>query len=107
MPEGTGLIYNTVHAEQGDSLEVPRDIDLYKNFKEETDMESVAEKLIDQGFTVTGREKKESGEYGLSLTLNTTPELDNINRVTSGILRIIEDRDAAFDGWGCPVTRSA
>ncbi len=53
MPEGTGLIYNTVHAEQGDSLEVPRDIDLYKNFKEETDMESVAEKLIDQGFTVT------------------------------------------------------
>ncbi len=92
--------------QQGDSLTELREIDFYIYFKEESDMDSVAEKLTEQGFTVASREKRENGVYGLSLALEMPPELNNINRVTSGILRVLEDCEASFDGWGCPVTRS-
>ncbi len=91
--------------QQSDSLTEPREIDFYIYFKEESDMDSVAEKLTEQGFTVASREKRETGVYGLSLTLEMAPELNNINRVTSGILRVLEDCEASFDGWGCPVSR--
>jgi hypothetical protein len=89
----------------GDALSEPREIDFFIRFKKESDIDGVAEKLLEQGFTEAGRGKTENGEYGLSLTLNAIPELPIINNITSEILSILAYTGAAYDGWACAVVR--
>ncbi len=91
--------------QNGDHLIIPREIDFFIYFKKESDMGNVAEKLLEQGFAEMSREKTENGDYGLSLTLNMVPDMNDINMVTSGILSLLENIDATFDGWGCTVVK--
>jgi regulator of RNase E activity RraB len=89
--------------QNGDALTEPREIDFSIRFKKESDIDGVAEKLLEQGFTEAGRGKTENGEYGLSLTLNAIPELTIMNKITSQILSLLAYSDATYDGWGCAV----
>ena len=91
--------------QNGDLLTATRKIDFYIHFKNEADVDSVGEKLLAQGFIEASREKSENGEYKLIMTLEATPDLNNINKVTSGILSVLLSVDAVLDGWGCAVIK--
>jgi len=87
----------------GDDFKTPREIDFFIDFKSEEFIESVAEKLTAQGFSEDSRNKAESGNYSLQLTLKGIPTHDWINGVTSDIISLLEGTDGYFDGWGCHI----
>jgi regulator of RNase E activity RraB len=89
----------------GDDLTTPREVDFYIRFQNEKDIDPIAAELTRRGLTEAGREQTEVGDYGLSMVLMMSPDLDSVNGITSDILALLEDVDAEFDGWGCTVVK--
>ena len=91
--------------EQGDALTAPREIDFSIEFQNESDIDGVAAKLVEQGFSVRSRVQDEDGFFSLELTLEAVPTLDNITEITEGIISLLDGVDATFDGWGCEIVK--
>jgi len=90
---------------QGEAFAKSRDIDFYIYFAGDTQIQSVSDKLSEQGFAEVSRDKTDDGEYCLHLTQDAIPTFNYMNEVTESILTLLDDTDGYFDGWGCPILK--
>ena len=91
--------------QQGEAFTKARPIDFYMYFETEKHIQSISDKLSEQGFVEAYRGKDDAEEYLLHLTLSAIPTFNYMNNITESIVDMLEDTDGYFDGWGCPVLK--
>ena len=84
----------------GDSLTQPRDIDFCCDFPSERYIQKVSDILQQQGFTETGRNRTQNGDYLLELVLVDIPSFEKISELTRAVLDALDGTDGNFNGWG-------
>ena len=87
----------------GESFKKPRDMSFSIYFSSTDHIQAVSEKLQKFGFHEAGRGTNEKGEYSLDLKRKGVPDIDNITKLTNGILDALEGTDGYFDGWSSSI----
>lgn len=83
---------------QGDEASLPRPVDHFIEYEDVAPAALLAS-LKDLGFEVT-----DTGE-GLECSKVHDVELENVHEITMALSELAEEHDAAYSGWGCPVTK--
>ena len=95
--------------QNGDKLEVPREIDHFIYFKTAEQQQGFAKEAQEKGFTVLlndeedARTRAAEGQaypYTVQATGKDSPE--NINNIVWDIMDLAEPFEGDYDGWGCP-----
>jgi Regulator of ribonuclease activity B/Family of unknown function (DUF695) len=84
--------------QQGDEASLPRPVDHFVEYENEAPA-ALIEALKGLGFDVT-----DTGE-ALECSKVHDVELANVHEITCALTELADEHDAAYSGWGCPVTK--
>jgi hypothetical protein len=98
-------------AEQGDCHELPRKIEHWLYFADEISRAACRDTLVAIDFLVEdeGMSEEDSAALPFALVVSRTDSVDShtINGITLELQRLAGEYCARYDGWECPVVRSA
>ena len=94
--------------QEGDSLDKPRRVDHFANFKNADDREAFVAAATAIGFEAVSRPEAEGEtEFPFSVGLLRVDSVDpeTIDRITFELFELAEQHNGEYDGWASPVVK--
>ena len=97
-----GVIENL--KENGDECSEARPIDHFAYFSTNADALNFCENAFQLGFEAAREiSTLEDGTFSVHLLKNDTPEYPFFSNITMSLLKLAQESNGHYDGWGCPV----